>query len=210
MMKLKLFSKNSVLNLPHARCWKLSKAFLGLLLLCSLSVLGGCTSKKVVAPFMSDTHGPAKEIRAQNAIRIIIPNITTRMVGKTFWIYAPTDKPSLMKWKASSSPDPLKNRAKYDLLYKRFFSDGFINFEYDIISKIKSDLQNNGLTEKETDSFNQLYNNLNTAITETLLDPTNPISFVVMSITDIKKGIEAKRLHFIWKITAWLQWKASS
>jgi hypothetical protein len=36
-----------------------------------------------------------------------------------------------------------------------------------------------------------------TAITETLLDPKTPISFVVMAITDIKKGIEARYTFYL-------------
>jgi hypothetical protein len=167
------------------------------LLLCTVIAVGGCTSKKIVLPRPTPTELQKKfELKCHKDYNL---NVTTRIVGKTFWIYAPTDKP-LFEFAAESPtpPDPLKKPAKYELLYiNGFFQDNSFNFEYDIISKIKSDMQNNGLTEKETDSFNQLYNNLNTAITETLLDPANPISFVVISITDIKKGIEVKITFYL-------------
>jgi hypothetical protein len=126
-------------------------------------------------------------------------NIITRIVGKTFWIYAPTDKPLFdFAAQSPSPPDPLKKTPKYDLLYiNGSFKNNAFNFDYDVIPKVKSDLQNNGLTEKETDYFNKLYNNISTAITETLLDPHTPISFVAISITDIKKGIEARITFYL-------------
>ena len=87
---------------------------------------------------------------------------------------------------------------RQNLLYiNGFFKDNAFNFEYDVIPKIKSDAQNNGLTELGTDYFTKLYNNLFTVITETLLDPKIPISFVVMSITDIKKGIESRFTFYL-------------
>ena len=126
-------------------------------------------------------------------------NVITRLVGKTFWIYAPTDKP-LFDFAAETPapPDPLKKPAKYDLLYiNGSYKDNAFNFEYDVIPKIKSDLQNEGIRNEGTDYFNKLYNNLFTAITETLLDPKTPISFVVMVITDIKKGIEVRYTFYL-------------
>jgi len=77
------------------------------------------------------------------------------------------------------------------------FKDHDFNFEYDIIPKIKSDLSGEGIRNEGTDYFNKVYNNLFTAVTETLLDPKIPISFVVMSITDIKKGIEARYTFYL-------------
>jgi len=126
-------------------------------------------------------------------------NILTRIVGKTFWIYAPTDKP-LFEFAAETPtpPDPLKKQAKYNLLYiNGEYKDKAFSFEYDVIPKIKSDLSNEGIKNEGTDYFNKLYNNLFTAITETLLDPKIPISFVVMSITDIKKGLEARYTFYL-------------
>ena len=71
-------------------------------------------------------------------------------------------------------------------------------FEYDVVPKIKSDLQNEGIRNEGTDYFNKLYNNLFTAVTETLLEPTaTPVSFVVIAITDIKKGIEARYTFYL-------------
>lgn len=126
-------------------------------------------------------------------------NVITRMVGKTFWIYAPTTKP-LFDFAAETPapPDPLKKPAKYNLLYIHgAFKDSAFNFEYDVLPKIKSDLGQEGIRNEGTDYFNKLYNNLFTAVTETLLDPHTPISFVVMAITDIKKGIEARYTFYL-------------
>jgi len=123
----------------------------------------------------------------------------TRLVGKTFWIYAPTDKP-LFDFAAESPtpPDPLKKPAKYDLLYiNGSYKVNSFYFDYDVIPKTKSDLQNEGIRNEGTDYFNKLYNNLFTAVTETLLDPDTPISFIVMAITDIKKGIEARYTFYL-------------
>jgi len=126
-------------------------------------------------------------------------NVITRMVGKTFWIYAPTDKPLFdFGSESGAPPDPLKKPAKYALLFMNgsFSQDKTFDFEYDIVPKIKADLANNGITEVGTDYFNKLYNNLFTVVTETLLDP-NSISFVVMAITDIKKGIETRYTFYL-------------
>ena len=77
------------------------------------------------------------------------------------------------------------------------YKDNAFNFEYDVIPKIKSDLPSEGIRNEGTDYFNKLYNNLFTAITETMLDPNTPVSFVVMAITDIKKGIEARYTFYL-------------
>jgi hypothetical protein len=199
MMKLKLFSKNSELNHPpHARPWLLHRAVLALCVgLCLLTSLGGCSSKKIALPRPAPTDLQKKfELKCRKDYNL---NVITRMVGRTFWIYAPTDKP-LFDFAADSPapPDPMKKPAKYDLLFiNGSYKDRAFNFEYDIIPKIKSDAQNEGIRNEGTDYFNKLYNNLFTAVTETLLDPKTPISFVVISITDIKKGIEARYTFYL-------------
>ena len=91
-----------------------------------------------------------------------------------------------------------------------FFANGSYKntsfyFEYDVVPKIKSDLDNEGISNEGTDYFNKLYNNLLTAVTETLLDTKN-INFVVIALCDIKKGIEAVILS-IWKTIAWHPWR---
>ena len=162
-----------------------------------LAGLGGCTSKKIALPRPSPTDLQKKfELKCRKDYNL---NVITRLVGKTFWIYAPTDKP-LFDFAAETPapPDPLKKPAKYDLLYiNGSYKDSAFYFEYDVIPKIKSDLQNEGIRNEGTDYFNKLYNNLFTAVTETLLDPNTPVSFVVMAITDIKKGIEARYTFYL-------------
>jgi hypothetical protein len=162
-----------------------------------LAGLGGCTSKKIALPRPSPTDLQKKfELKCRKDYNL---NVITRLVGKTFWIYAPTDK-TLFDFAAEtpSPPDPLKKPAKYDLLYiKGSYKDSSFYFEYDVVPKIKSDLQNEGIRNEGTDYFNKLYNNLFTAVTETLLDPNTPVSFVVMAITDIKKGIEARYTFYL-------------
>ena len=162
-----------------------------------LAAVGGCTSKKITLARPAPTDLQKKfELKCHKDYHL---NVITRLVGKTFWIYAPTDKP-LFDFAAEtpSPPDPLKKPAKYDLLYiNGSFKNQTFYFEYDVIPKIKSDLTNEGIRNEGTDYFNKLYNNLFTAVTETLLDPKTTISFVVMSITDIKKGIEARYTFYL-------------
>ena len=126
-------------------------------------------------------------------------NIITHIVGKTFWIYAPTDKP-LFDFAAEppAHPDPIKKPAKYDLLYiDGSYKDHAYYFEYDVLPKIKSNVQSEGIRNEETDHFSKLFTNLFTAITETLMEPDTPISFIVISITDIKKGIEVRCTFYL-------------
>jgi len=170
---------------------------LRLLLIIVIGISTGCSPKKALLPRPPLTNiQKAFETKCRKDYNL---NIITRLVGKTFWIYAPTDKP-LFDFAAEppAPPDPMKKPAKYDLLYidGHFKNDAF-NFEYDIIPKIKSNMQSEGIRNEETDSFNKLFNNIFTAITEILLDPKTPVSFVVISITDIKKGIEARFTFYL-------------
>jgi len=167
------------------------------LLLCTVPLMSGCKAKKtaLVRPAPTDIQKKF-ETKCKKDYNL---SVITRMVGKTFWIYAPTDKP-LFDFAADTPtpPDPLKKPAKYDLLFiDGNFKDNAFNFEYDVVPKTKSDLSNEGIKNEGTDYFNKLYNNLFTAITETLLDPDLPISFVVMAITDIKKGLEARYTFYL-------------
>ena len=168
-----------------------------MLLLCIPVSLGGCTSKKIAIarPPLTDVQKKF-ELKCRKDYNL---NVITRLVGRTFWIYAPTDK-ALFDFAAESPapPDPLKKPAKYDLLYVNgSYKDSYFYFDYDVIQKIKSDAQNEGIKNEGTDYFNKLYNNLFTVVTETLLDPKIPVSFVVMAITDIKKGIEARYTFYL-------------
>ena len=170
-----------------------------MLILGTLAAVGGCAPKKNAH---AAAHVPATDLQKKFETKCRKDynlNIITRIVGKTFWIYAPTDK-ALFDFAADSPspPDPLKKPAKYDLLYINgsYKNNSFV-FEYDVIPKVKSDLLGEGIRNEGTDYFNKLYNNLFTVVTETLLDPNTPISFVVMSITDIKKGIEARYTFYL-------------
>src|SRR5208283_5228558 len=103
MMKLKLFSKNSILNPPRAPYWPRPNFKLALcLLLCALPVMGGCVSKRIALPRPALTELQKKyETKCRKDYKL---NVITRMVNKTFWIYAPTDKP-LFDF-AAESPTP--------------------------------------------------------------------------------------------------------
>ena len=162
-----------------------------------LAGVQGCASKKIALPPPTPTDLQKKfELKCRKDYNL---NCLTRMVGRTFWIYAPTNK-TLFDFAAEtpSPPDPLKKPAKYSLLYLNgSYKDSTFHFEYDVVPKIKSDMQNEGIRNEGTDYFNKLYNNLFTAVTETLLDPKTPISFVVIVITDIKKGIEARYTFYL-------------
>ena len=162
-----------------------------------LASLGGCAHKKTAVARPAPTDLQKKfELKCRKDYSL---NVITRLVGKTFWIYAPTDKPLFdFAAESPSPPDPLKKPAKYNLLYiNGSYNNKVFSFEYDVIPKIKSDLANEGIRNEGTDYFNKLYNNLFTAVTETLLDPSTPVSFVVIAITDIKKGIEARYTFYL-------------
>ncbi len=175
------------------RLSKLSK----ILLIIFIGINLSCTPKKALFPRPALTELQKKyETKCRKDYKL---NVITRMVNKTFWIYAPTDKP-LFDFAAESPtpPNPTKKPAKYDLLYiNGTFKNNAFNFEYDIVPKIKSNVQSEGVRNEGTDYFNKLYNNLFTAITETLLDPHTPISFIVMVITDIKKGLEIRYTFYL-------------
>ena len=81
-----------------------------------LTSLGGCTSKKIAIARPAPTDLQKKfELKCRKDYNL---NVITRLVGKTFWIYAPTDKPLFdFAAESPSPPDPLKKPAKYDLLY---------------------------------------------------------------------------------------------
>jgi hypothetical protein len=163
------------------------------LLLC---LLAGCTSKKIAPPPADFQKRFELQCFKDYGSKFIV---YTHLVGRTFWIYAPTDKP-LFDFAAEtpSPPDPLKKPPKYDLLgVTGSYKDKAFYFNYDVIPKIKSNTQSEGIRDEETEDFNKLYNNLTTAITENLLDPKIPISFVVISVTDIKKGIEVRITFYL-------------
>jgi len=167
------------------------------LLLCMFAAASGCTPKKntVTGPAPTDLQKKF-ELRCLKDYKL---NVITRISGKTFWIYAPTDKPLFdFGTETSGRADPLKKAAKYDLLsVNGSYENNAFYFKYDIIPKIGSDTASEGIRNEGTDYFNKLYNNLFTAVTETLIDPKNPISFVVMAMTDIKKGIEVRYTFYL-------------
>ncbi|MBF0511821.1 MAG: hypothetical protein HQL13_05780 [Candidatus Omnitrophica bacterium] len=198
MMKLKPFSKNSESNRFHAQCLVLLKAVFGLcLLVLMFPAIEGCAPKKEAALSLSPGELQNKfELKCKKDYNL---HVVTRLVGKTFWIYAPTDK-NLFDFAAETPtpPDPMKKHAKYDLLYihGEFTEKSFI-FDYDVVPKIKSELQNEGIKNEASDYYNKLYNNLITVLTETMLDPKTPASFVVLTICDIKKGIESRYTFYL-------------
>ncbi len=158
----------------------------------------GCVSKKRIA-LVRPTPTQLQKSFEGKCRKDYNLNVITRVSGKTFWIYAPTDKPLFdFAAETASPPDPLKKPAKYDLLYiNGVFKDNSYYFDYDVIPKVKSEPSGEGIRNEGTDYFNKLYNNLFTVVTETLLDPNIPVSFVVISITDIKKGIEARYTFYL-------------
>ena len=95
--------------------------------------------------------------------------------------------------------DAQKKPAKYDLRFLNgSFQDNSFHFEYDIINKTKSDLESYGIRNEAAEKFNKIYQNIFTAIAETLFGlPQKPISFVVIVITDIKKGIEVRYTFYL-------------
>lgn len=163
----------------------------------SLAVQGGCGSRKAAAPSPAKTDlQKTFEAKCRKDYHL---SVITRMVGRSFWIYVPTDKP--LFYLKSDTPavwDPLKKPPKYELLYiDGAFEKKIFLFDYDVIPNRFLNGPGEGIRNEGTEDFNKIYNSLFTAVTETLLEPKIPISFIVMDITDIKKGIEVRYTFFL-------------
>jgi len=159
--------------------------------------LAGCNSKKI--ELNRPPEGDLQKKFELTCFKDYKLHVITRMVEKTFWIYVPTDQPLFdFAAEAPSPGDPLKKPAKYELIYiDGSFKEHAFNFEYDVVPKTKANLNNEGITNKGTEFFDGLYTKLFNIIQQTLLAPKTPISFVVIAITDIKKGIEVRYTFYL-------------
>lgn len=172
--------------------WKLA-AFM--VLLCMVTGMSGCVAKKTAVIPQPTALQKAFEVKCRNDYNL---KVITRVVGRTFWIYVPTEQPLFdFSAEAPSAPDAQKKPAKYNLLYiNGSYKDNSFYFDYDVVPNIKAEKGGDGIRNQGTDYFDSVSLHLNAVITETLLDPQVPISFIVVAITDIKQGIEAKYTYY--------------
>ncbi len=133
-------------------------------------------------------------------------NIITRIVDNTFWVYLSTTEP-IVDFEAQKESTEKKTDAKQapplvlqDIDIK--FANNSFNVAYDVIDRKKADDENFGYTSTYTDSYVKDQNNLFTAFSESFFDAEADKEFelpefVVIVITDIKKGIETKGTFYL-------------
>ena len=163
----------------------------------------GCTSKKHDLPPPTFSEAQKKfETKCREDFDL---EVTTRQLGRTLYVYLPTDKPlfDYSAQKENTDESPTRQNAKFTVQYLDGGYDKAKNFsfEYDIIDKLKTKEEDYGYATNYTDSFSKQQNNLFTAIANTFLDAEasdkeNSILFFVIVITDIKKGIESKMTFY--------------
>lgn len=123
-------------------------------------------------------------------------HVITNIVGHTLWIYLPTKEP-LFDYEAQkeTSAETAKKPNKYSVQFAvGNYKNNQFAFEYDIVDRKKSKSEDYGYSSSYTDSYVKAQNSLFTAISEILFnteEKENP-TFIVIVITDIKKGIETR------------------
>ena len=102
-----------------------------------------------------------------------------------------------------NSPDAGKKPSKFMVQYvDGNFKDGRFSFEYDIVTRKKSKVEDFGYSSSYTDNYIKQQNNLFTAISEVFFN-VQPVKgqvqpkFIVIVITDIKKGIETRSTLYL-------------
>lgn len=172
---------------------------ISLLALCLIAGFYGCAPKPEPKIPMTEAQ---KKFEAK--CREYDIHVTTHLVGKTLWIYLPTKEP-LFDYEAQkeSSAEATKKPNKYAVQYADGnYKDKRFSFEYDIIDKKKTKAEDYGYTSSYTDSYIKAQNSLFTALSEVFFNTEdangilNP-NFVVMVITDIKKGIETRATLYL-------------
>lgn len=126
--------------------------------------------------------------------------ILSRQVGKTLYIYLPTDKPIFDYEAQKEKGQPLETTKKKTSFNINFLETHFKerNFliEYDITDQKKTSQRDYGYSSSYSESYIKQQNDLFVALSTIYVDTKpadneTPIDFIVIIIRDIKKGIEA-------------------
>ncbi len=168
-----------------------------------VSLFASCTKKEEAAPISITAAQKKFETKCREEFEL---QVITRMVGQTLYIYLPIDKP-IFDYEAqkennqSMAEDPAKQKFSVQFLDVNLTAGKF-NIEYDIIDKKKSSKEDYGYNSAYTESYSKTQNNLFTAITDTFFsakpDPKEQEPrFVVIIVTDIKKGIETRSTFYL-------------
>lgn len=194
-MKLKPFSKNSILNGLLSLSRNSLLAFVAVLV-----ALGGCGK---VEPQPKFTLTEAQKKFEDKCVKDFNLHVRTHQVGRTLWIYLPTKDPIFDYEVQKQKRGETKDNPKFVVNYADgLFQNGIFSFEYDIIDKKKSKEENPGFNSSYTDVYVKNQNNIFTAMYEVFLNTkakageTTPRFFVVV-ITDIKKGIETRLTFYL-------------
>ncbi|MBI4309199.1 MAG: hypothetical protein HY591_02595 [Candidatus Omnitrophica bacterium] len=184
---------NSDLNAPRA-----STSFKRLVLsFFFLLTMAGCGGEKPAPVLMSMTAAQKKfEQKCREDFDL---HVITRMAGSTLWIYLPVKDP-IFDYEAQkeNSGEAHKKPSKFTVQYlDGNFKDGNFFFEYDIVTRKKVKAEDYGYSSSYTDNYVKAQNNLFTAISDVFFNAKPKageadVKFVVIVITDIKKGIETK------------------
>ncbi len=171
------------------------------LLLCLGALIGCGTSAQKPAPKvpLSDVQKKFEQKARENYDL----HVTTKMVGKTFWIYLPTQEPifdyEAQKETAGAQTD--KKPSPFTVQFAEgIFKENRFALEYDIIKRTKVKSEDYGYNSSYTDSYIKAQNNLFVCISDVFFNneiTDNSPKFFVMVVTDIKKGIETRATFYL-------------
>ncbi len=169
------------------------------LMLCGTIILG-CTPKIEPKISVAQAHKRFEEkCRTELDLHVI-----TRIVGATFWVYLPTKDPIFdYESQKDNSAEAARKPNKYAVQFiDGNFKDKRFSFEYDIVDRKKSKGEDYGYSSSYTDSYIKLQNDLFRAISEVFFDAEakkgeETPKFIVIVITDIKKGIETRATLYL-------------
>lgn len=176
MTKLKVFSKNSI--------------YLALAL--SLSLVSSCSKLPPAEKYPSD---PAKAfLKSFNeTIKLDAPLYTcAKLIGKTLWIYAASEKEVLSVERAQRQG----HLGKKYLEFKGDFPEPLVRYRalYEIKelpeTKYEEEPISVGLTENYTDTAQEIITKVYSSISDILYTSDKAFNFFAICVADIKKGIE--------------------
>ncbi len=190
-------SQGQTLRNPHV-------CLTGLLLIAlCIGIVSGCSKPE---PPPSHSVSSAEKKFQERCLKEFNLQVITRLVGKTLWIYSPTNDP-IFDYESHKTGEPAQEKkSKFSMQYLDVkFHEQKFTAEYDVVDKKKSHVEDYGFGSSYTDTYVKHQNNLFTAITDTFFDiketPQDPpINFIVVIITDIKKGLETKTTMYFTDI----------
>ncbi len=186
----KQFLINLVSSAPPCQPFKLFS-----LLASAIFILSSCSPAEKIEPKFTITQ--AQKRFEDKCIKDFNLHVRTHQIGHTLWVYLPIKNP-IFDYEVQKEKKTNEATDKPSFIVS--FSDGkyqnnIFSFEYDIVDKKKSKDDGPGFNSSYTDIYTRTQTNLLTAIYEIFLNAKTqkdeqPIQFFVITITDIKKGIE--------------------